>query len=338
MFQLQVNLKLLKLLSSFRLQVSLEDAQCISVTGQAESSQAAHYLSATGQPESSTVKSVALGQKRKRNGNDIQFLMQISSKPRNAETRPVQRQSCLIVDQSRINAMVQIISRGAQLTDEEINHGQAILKMQHPDVEGFQDMAIFEDNGCHFLGTPTGPFVQILLAFSNHWICVSNIGCREGQVKVYDSIWRGRLNAKLQKQIAWLMFTQEPQITIEWPDIQSQRARDCGLFCLAVAAALCQGQDPATCSWDQSLMRKHLASCFRSGEVSLFPTTVQVRPVGPAKVIEVNVSCHCRQPKVDKRLLVQCQTCKGWFHRTCDNIPVGARSDQIKFICQVCRV
>lgn len=56
------------------------------------------------------------------------------------------------------------------LTDEEINHAQRLLHQQFPEVDGLQNVGLFQDNGGHLLGTPKNKFVQVLHAFGNHWI------------------------------------------------------------------------------------------------------------------------------------------------------------------------
>ena len=291
-------------------------------------------VSLTGDPNSDS-------RKRKADSPDVVFIKRKSAKPRNAEVKSVEKQSCVLTDKRRINSMILLISSEALLTDEEINHAQAILKKQHPDIDGFQDMAIFEDNGCHFVGTPSRPFVQILHAFSNHWICVSNVGCRDGQIKIYDSLWTGRLTPKLQKQVAWMLFTKEDEITAEWPDMQKQQGgSDCGLFAIAVATALCQGQDPVTCSWNQNMMRRHLVSCMLLTNINSFPSIGLIRKsVVPSKVLHIKVYCHCRQPQVDRRQLVQCSSCSELFHRSCETIPRRKAGEQQKttYLCQGCR-
>ena len=46
---------------------------------------------------------------------------------------------------------------------------------------------------------------------------------------------------------------------------------DCGLFCLANATALAQGGNPTYVTWDQSKMREHLAECYKTNRMKVFP-------------------------------------------------------------------
>ena len=47
---------------------------------------------------------------------------------------------------------------------------------------------------------------------------------------------------------------------------------DCGLFAIATATAICNGQDLCILEFDQFLMRKHLLQCFQNGAVLPFPS------------------------------------------------------------------
>ena len=53
--------------------------------------------------------------------------------------------------------------------------------------------------------------------------------------------------------------------------VQQSGTADCGLFALAVAISLCNGDYPSTQAYDQSVMRAHLALCFECRELAGFP-------------------------------------------------------------------
>ena len=48
--------------------------------------------------------------------------------------------------------------------------------------------------------------------------------------------------------------------------------KDCGLFVIGNATALCFGQNPAVIVFDQDKMRSHLLECLDKGTFSLFPS------------------------------------------------------------------
>ena len=84
-------------------------------------------------------------------------------------------------------------------------------------------------------------FVQILNAGGSHWVTVTNIGCEENKIKVYDSLYR-KLSEDDEMLLAALLNTNFPNMVIEWPRMQKQEGTaDCGLFAIAVAFSLCSG-------------------------------------------------------------------------------------------------
>ena len=237
----------------------------------------------------------------------------------------------------RLAEMPRIVtSPNTWLSDEEMNHGQALLRQQFPEIDGWQDVGLFGDNGCHLLGTPQRPFVQIILAFDNHWICVSNIGCPAGAVRLFDSMYKNRSNALLKKQLAWMLHTEEKNLTLEWPCSSKQKGNnDCGLYALANAIVLCSSLDPQNCRFIQAQMRPHLANCFRYGRMLPFPSVTCNQSDEPS-VEQVPVVCNCRQP-VDRRLLVQCVLCNERYHRTCEKMPKDAWGEKkAAFHCAKC--
>ena len=62
-------------------------------------------------------------------------------------------------------------------------------------------------------------------------------------------------------------------IHIELPSHQHQpNGDDCGLFAIASAVCLAEGQDPAEVNWDVHLMRPHLLQCLQKACMDAFPT------------------------------------------------------------------
>ena len=59
---------------------------------------------------------------------------------------------------------------------------------------------------------------------------------------------------------------------IAFPAVQIQRGgSDCGLFALAFATSLCEGENPSRISYIQHELRDHLFGCLESGVISTFP-------------------------------------------------------------------
>ena len=81
--------------------------------------------------------------------------------------------------------------------------------------------------------------VQVLHDGHNHWVCISNIGCKVSEVNYYDSMFTGSLKPCVKKQIASLVYGTGPKITVHVKPVQQQRnGSDCGPFSLAFATSL----------------------------------------------------------------------------------------------------
>ena len=183
------------------------------------------------------------------------------------------------------------------LTDEHIDHVQWLISRQFPAVKGFHSVLAFESKPPKVEKGLKG-FVQILNAGGSHWVVVTNIGCEENKIKVYDSLYR-ELSANDKMILAALLNTTFPNMIIEWPRMQRQEGlSDCALFATAVAISLCSGHDPSEQTYDQSVMREHLAMCFMCEELALFPLTQsQSNCAFNGRLEETEeLFCHCRMP------------------------------------------
>ena len=79
-----------------------------------------------------------------------------------------------------------------------------------------------------------GEFVQMS---NDHWVTISNIGCKPGTVNVFDSIPNNSVSSLLSETY---------DIQLQFKQVQVQRGNsDCGVFAVAFATALCPGKDPS---------------------------------------------------------------------------------------------
>ena len=128
----------------------------------------------------------------------------------------------------------------------------------------------------------------------DHWICISTIGCEDGQVNILDSLYTG-LPATATRQVAALLHSKLPSLKICYLDVAEQSgSNDCGCYAIAFAEALCRGEDPTTLDFNQSAMRSHLLSCFRNGVITPFAATHRAS-VGVKKTAELSTFRHNRQ-------------------------------------------
>lgn len=157
------------------------------------------------------------------------------------------------------------ISKGDLLSDLPINFAQQLLHSQFPHIEGLQST---------LLQSRTNPSavvknkLQIVHSRGNHWIVVSSIGCDNGAVNVYDSIYK-EIDASTQKVVS-NMFG---RVKLNLVPVQKQKGgTDCGLFAIAFSTAICKELDPTTITFNQTAMRDHLIYCLKNGTMTLFPT------------------------------------------------------------------
>ena len=242
---------------------------------------------------------------------------------------------------SELPNLLQINENGQWLTDEHIDNAQAILAKHFPYIGGLQAAWVFISEGCHSIGTPKEDFVQILNVGGNHWITVSNVGNPKDTITIYDSLYDGvscSCKAKFTKQMAFMLMATSKHVTLQQADMQKQTgSSDCGLFAIAAATSLCYDVLPQDCPWEQGKMQVHLSTCFKLVDLTLFPQSSLVRRHRSYRRMEkVEVFCHCRQPNNKHAFMVQCDSCKDWFHRGCQRIP-RKMNKNTTFLCKNCK-
>ena len=80
-----------------------------------------------------------------------------------------------------------------------------------------------------------GDFVQILHVHNSHWSVVSNIGCEDGAVNYYDSMYPSISSITMQL-IASLVFSPASELEVKIMDVgQQSNGSDCGVLAIAFA-------------------------------------------------------------------------------------------------------
>ena len=234
----------------------------------------------------------------------------------------------------------QVLSGGRWLSSKHIYAVHTLLKKQYPEQNGLQDTLQLSNNFKWLSGNKD--FVQIIHISQNHWVCASNRLTPDGVVEVYDSL-PATCNNTLTGQIAAILRCSTPHFTIRWASVQLQSGKDdCALFAVAFAEALCAGKDPHTLCFNQSLMRHHLLLCFERGAISQYPESdsTQQRRMCRSRMTmyrKVYVYCSCRLPWDKQGDMVQCVSCKEWFHQVCLNIPDAVFLDPLSvWTCNDC--
>ena len=139
-----------------------------------------------------------------------------------------------------------------------------------------------------------------------------------------------------ESKFAVLLNTNSSHIVVERPLMQRQRGdSNCGLFAVAVATSLLNGEDPGSKSYDQSVL-SYLALCFHCQELAVFPASSSKCVINEKREKTIKVFCHCRMPFKDGVFIIECSVCLEWFHRTCDNVPRTV-TDKTLFHCMNCK-
>ena len=151
------------------------------------------------------------------------------------------------------------------------------------------------------------------------------------EVFIYDSLIN--LNVKgdkisfpirVEQTTCQLLRTNLDFINMRVVDVQQQRGgRDCGLFAIIFAVALCLGKDPIQSVIKQTMLRKALTDCFEQKDISTLLDSVSFKP-NPGNTNRIlyqwvcKVLCHCRMPD-DEELMVPCSSWKQWYHGSCES-------------------
>lgn len=171
----------------------------------------------------------------------------------------------------KLSIDLELIIMGEMLTDLEINFAQKILKSQFPEIHGLHltllQSKINENKG------PSNDKLQIVHCKErHHWITVTTIGCDEGIVKVFDSVYCTLDDSSTT--IILNMFQNKTKQPLKIKVIRPQKQigeKDCGMFAIAFATSLAFDHKAARLKYDQNKMRRHLANCFEGKKLTVFP-------------------------------------------------------------------
>ena len=163
-----------------------------------------------------------------------------------------------------------------------------------------------------------------------------------------DSLWTKtdlERSTRLQIiQIYGLKFAYQRILTIKKVPVQQQLpgALDCGLYAVAYATEICYGKDPAVVNFQQSQMKSHLKQCLENGRITRFPqvqTLIKNRGLKPTRsiLIHVELYCYCNMPE-DYDDMIQCETCKEWFHQSCAGLQGMSKRQmqKLEWACKGC--
>ena len=145
---------------------------------------------------------------------------------------------------------------------------QVLLQDVNPLIEGLQRPTLGRVRNFNVV---SGELIQILHTGSNHWVCISNIGCLPGKVHLYDSLYHDVISQEVQDQTNDLLGGN--LVSLDFVPVQQQtNDSDCGVFAIAFAVSLALGTDPMHVTFDIHRMRLHLAACLKDKKLDMFPS------------------------------------------------------------------
>ena len=88
----------------------------------------------------------------------------------------------------------------------------------------------------------THEFIRVVNVNQNHWLTLSNVGCTDSCIKVFNSF--GGSPQRVSSPIFY--NARKKSITVHYENVQKQiDGNDCGCFALAYATSLCSGIEPS---------------------------------------------------------------------------------------------
>ena len=229
----------------------------------------------------------------------------------------------------------EVLSPSGWLSDTVIHSAQLLMLQQFPHVSGLQSPVLQQTLAFQ---VHRGEFVQIICVGNSHWCTVSNIGCDDGEVKVYDSMYPTVSSATV-RIIASLLCSSAPQLVVRMMDVGRQsNSSDCGVLAIAFAYDVCSGADPCTVKFDHKSIRQHLAECLEKCSLSRFPVVAERRSSGVRNTQTVDLHCSCRLPEERGDKMAECDVCKTWYHQHCMDIPDHVFDDDsdVPWTCKTC--
>lgn len=148
-----------------------------------------------------------------------------------------------------------------------VQAAQVLLQDVNPLIEGLQRPTLGRVRNFNVV---SGEFIRILHTGSNHWVCISDIGCLPGKVLLYDRLFHDVISQEVEDQTNDLLGGN--LVSLDFVPVQQQtNDSDCGFFAIAFAVSLALGTDPMHLTFDIHRMRSHLTACLKDKKLNMFP-------------------------------------------------------------------
>ena len=227
-----------------------------------------------------------------------------------------------------------VVSPTGWLTDNVITASQMLLLQHFPNMSGLQPPTLQEVLGFQ---VHSREFVQIIHVRNNHWCVVSTVGCENGAVNVYDSLY-STVSSKTIHLIASLICSSAAKLVIKMMDVEKQsNGSDCGVLAIAYTFDICSGFDPCQVRFDHRKIRQHLITCLERCQFSRFPVFGERKSAAVKSSKTIDLHCSCRMPEQPGDEMAECDKCHVWYHRHCMDIPSEVFGDvEVSWKCKAC--
>jgi polycystin 1L2 len=133
---------------------------------------------------------------------------------------------------------------------------------------------------------------------NDHWVLIAKGFSQPEHILFYDSLpgspWYSN---HILSCMSSLLKSPNKEMTYIVKTCQRQsKGYDCGVFAIAFAASLANGEDPSTRLYDPKMLRPHLIECFSNGKFSQFPSTAShsTRSQENETIGVEELYCNCR--------------------------------------------
>lgn len=147
-----------------------------------------------------------------------------------------------------------------------------ILNLQHPEIDGLYCSTL--GGSLEFPGATGHRWLQIVHDGANHWLLVAKGFTLPEHVLVYDSSPEVNVRQHVLSYMASLLQTPKPTMTyVVWGCQKQGNSFNCGVFAIAFATSLANGQDPSEILYDPTKLRDHLRTYIDTEVFPSFPST-----------------------------------------------------------------
>ena len=116
-----------------------------------------------------------------------------------------------------------------------IQQAQVLLQQHNPLIDGLQLPTLSQVRNFDIAG---GEFIQILHTGTDHWLCISSLGCSPGVVYLFDSFYNDVILTEVEEQTQDLLGGKQVDLVYVPVQQQTNVFSDCGVFAIAFATCL----------------------------------------------------------------------------------------------------